>query len=171
MAEQRRDLANTRRTNWAVKWNGTDIGYVDKVDPSALKLGMDPIQVGTIGKAALGVRFTGLEGTVKVQVRECTLLQLQTVIPWYTAGATFPFTPPINKDLYDYAKELLLHPEDKGATVTEDVHLLKTVPISVANIARDGTKDDVWEIEFMVFPDRSSLPNLVYGRIGDVVTP
>lgn len=164
-----RDVANTRRTNWKVTWNSKDLGYVDKVDPSALKLALDPINIGTIGKASLGSRFVGMEGTVKVQIREVTLAQLQQVIPWYSPGATFALTPTVNKDVYDYAAALVLHPEDKGAVVTEDVTLLKAVPITVVNLARDGTKDDLWEVEFAVFPDRASLPSLVYGRVGAAV--
>src|SRR4051812_28460235 len=123
------NLANTRRANWDVKWNAADLGYVDDVHPD-LQLMFEPIKVGSIGAAILGQRFTGLEGLIKIQLREVTRATLEKLMPWAAGGgAAIDISPPINTDLYIYSQVLLLHPTDMGVTTSQDLNLLKTVPI------------------------------------------
>lgn len=162
---------NLRRTNWDPTWSSTALGLQNKVNPD-LKLMLDPITTGTTGKVILGYRIVGLEGKVSIVVRETTLALIRKLAaPWWSSGLV-PLVPSaINVDLYSYAALLTLHPHDLGAgTVTEDINLLKTVPVNAYHLERDGVKDDEWMVDFMVFPDRSLLeaspPTLVYGYIG-----
>lgn len=163
------DITKTRRTNWKCTWNATDLGYVDEVTPE-LSYMLEAITVGSIGKAKLGERFLGLSGdTIKIQVRECTRAVVEKLLPWFTGttgSAEIALTPPINTDIYTYAQALVLHPEDLAAgTVNEDVELYKAVPVSAWPMKRNGQQDDVWEVTFRIFPDRTQLPALKYGRV------
>lgn len=163
-----------RRTAYQVTWatspTPTDFGFVDAVDP-ALDLKLDPITTGTTGKLILGWRVVGLEGTIKMQMRQTTLANFKVVMPWYVSGSV-PLVPPTpNVDLYTYAAQLQLHPVDlAAATVTEDVYMLKAVPMQSFKLKRDGKGDDIYEVSWGFFPDRTKLaldpPQVVYGYIG-----
>jgi hypothetical protein len=160
------DLSRTRLTDWDVTWGTYSLGYVDKVTPD-LKIKTMPLKVGTLGDIEVGHRIIGLEGSIKVEVREIDFVMQRSLTPWGgTSGTVVNLMPTLPADLYDYAKALLLHPHDKGSDVSEDVHLLKTVPKIIPATERDGMKYDVWTIEFQVFFDRAQLPQLVYGTIG-----
>jgi hypothetical protein len=50
------------------------------------------------------------------------------------------------------------------AGTPQDLEFPKAVPIQSMNLKRDGENDDVWEIIFKIFPDRSQLPALVSER-------
>jgi hypothetical protein len=159
-----------RRTAWDVTWNANGLGTVYEVNPD-LKLITDPIRRGTTGKVILGHWIIGLEGVIKVQCADLTLPLQQQMFPWWTSGAIplVPETP--QQNMYQYAQELVLHPHDlPAATTTEDVHLIKTVPMQILNIKRDGVKDEVFEVTFQPYPDLSRLqaatPFLDYGYIG-----
>ena len=168
------DIANTRRTNWNPTWSGTSLGYVDEVDPD-FEIDTESVMVGTFGKMVLGERIVGIKGKIKVQVRESTLAIMQTLCPWWSSGI-IPLTPTgLNIDYYTYADVLTLHPADLAvATVNQDLNFLKAVPIRppAGNFKRSGEKDDVWPVEFLVFPDRTKLaldpPQMVYGYVGAI---
>lgn len=167
------DVTKTRRTMWATTFGTTDLGFADEVAPD-LKLMLEPIVVGSMGKVKLGSRYVGLspDSKVTVDLRETGTLRatLQKLMPWatQTAGALLTLTPPVNVDLYTYAAALVLHPIDKGAVLDEDISLLKACPVNAYNIKRDGQKDDVWRVEFEPYPDRSQFSTtgiLVYGSV------
>jgi hypothetical protein len=165
------DPSKTRRDMYNVSWNSVDLGGLDGVKPE-FKMLLDPIKIGSLGKAKVGDRFVGLgeDAKVTIKIRETangTLRgRLQKLMPWatQTTGAELALTPAVNVDLYSYAQALVLHPRG-AAAVDEDLTLLKTVPVRAHEIPRTGTEDDVWEVEFLIYPDRSSLPALVYGKV------
>jgi hypothetical protein len=157
---------NTRRTNWDVTWGTTALGLVDEVMPDAA-LVMSDIKIGSHGNMVLGQRVEDLQVRVKVQMREVTRTLQATLTPWYDAAAggaapatdIVPLAPAVNTDLYSLAKQLTLHPHDIAAgTKTQDIVFFKAVPISSpARLKRTGTQDDVWEVEFAIYPDRSKI--------------
>jgi hypothetical protein len=159
--------ANLRRNNWNVTFNSVDLGGVDEVDPD-LELMLEPITVGSMGKAILGYRIIGLsKDEITVEVREITRAIIEKLIPWSGgAGAAIDLSPPVNTDIYAYAQVLLLHPNDvAGGTTSQDLEFLKAVPIQTMNLKRDGQADDVWQIKFKILPDRSQYPALKYGTV------
>jgi len=166
-------IAGIRRTNYDTTWNGNSPGIVDAVDPQ-LKLLLEPITAGTYGNVVLGRRIIALEGQVLVDYRECSLTQIQRFMPWYTSGS-IPLTPTtLNKDMYDYAQLLTLHPRD-AADTNQDTSLLKAVPVNAYSIKRDGKSDDIWRVAYDFYPLRSALeatPSvLLYGYVGPVPPP
>lgn len=163
-------VGNIRRTNYDVTFGGADLGGLDKVDLSKLALLLEPVKVGTTGNMKLDDRYVGLEdkAAITIQVREVTRAMIEKAFPWFsgtTGAAAVELTPVVNTLVAaTYAAALILHPHDMGATVTQDIEIYKAVPASPP-VSRDGTKDDVWEITFMVYPDLSKLPNSCYGRV------
>lgn len=160
-----------RRTSWAAKWGAYDFGLLADVQPD-IKFLMESIVTGTTGKLKLGDRFLGLDGTVKIQALQVDLQLFTATLPWQqnnTAGGLI-LTPPLNADLYEFADVMTLHPLDMGTDTTEDLILVKTVPTVAMNLKRTGKADDVWDLEFHVYPDRDKLmaspPVLYYGGIG-----
>ena|SRR5689334_9099638 len=162
------NAANLRRTSYQALWGDSspfDFGFVDLVNP-ALDLKLDPIQTGTTGKLILGYRPVALEGYVSLIVREITLTMLQKAAPWWSSGAIPLIPSAANVDLYTYAQLLKLHPVDQGATTTQDLNLVKAVPMQAFKLQRDNKNDDAYELRYCFFPDRSQLPSIVYGTIG-----
>lgn len=160
------DITQTRLTNFKVSWNGTYLGFVDKVSPN-IKIITKPIKVGSMGDIALGSRVIGAEGVIRVEFRESIAALLTTLTPW--AGADKLLVPARGDDLYDYAALLTLHPEDlPDASKDEDLNFLKAVPNSPFLLERDGLADDKIVAEFAIFPDRAQLPELVYAHLGPV---
>jgi hypothetical protein len=157
------DLTRTRLRNFDVTWASYAFGAVDKVTPD-VKLVLSPLSVGSVGRAVLGHRIVGVEGAVVVMAREIDLTFFQKMLPWYSAGSIALNPATINKDLYDYAGLLTLHPQDVDAT-TQDINLLKAVP-QIKHMDRDGVKDDAVQVTFTFYPDRTQLPTLVYGYLG-----
>jgi hypothetical protein len=166
------DATKLRRAGWNVKWGTTpfDFGFVDKVEP-ALDMKLDPITTGTTGKLILGYRFVGLEGTIKIQTRETTLSAFQKAAPWWSSGSVPVVPGALHVDLYTYADVLTLHPSDlPAATVNQDLIMLKACPMNAFKLPRDNKNDDVYELSFCLFPDRTKLaqdpPVIAYGYIG-----
>lgn len=164
------DVTKTRVGNYDVSWTangGTSYahGYVDDVGVD-LKLLLQPIKVGSIGPAILGHRVRGLseDSKVTVECREIDLTHFQKMCPWFTTGSVALSPATINKDLYDYAGPLIVHPNDVTGT-TQDITLVKAVALR-GFMSRNGDDDDVVVIEYRVYPDRAQLPTLVYGYIG-----
>jgi hypothetical protein len=160
-----------RMTDWDVTWNSIALGTFNEVDPSKLKMTLEPITRGTTGKTILGHMVTGLEGTLTVQCMDVTSTLINDLQPWQTAGEIIPSTP--NQDLYSYAQVLTLHPHDvAAATHTEDLNFIKAVPISVIQLKRDGGKQDMLIAEFQLYPDRAQIvgtpPKVVYGYVGPI---
>lgn len=161
------DVAQTRRFNWRVKWKGVVLGYVDEVDPGIV-LKFDPIMVGSVGKAKLGDRFVGLDAKCKIQLREINRAQIERLHPW-GSGTSLAGTPPINKDMYEYADVLNFHPTDLlDGDVTQDINILKAVPTQPLSVKADGQKDNEWNSTWEFYPDRSKLPALVYFWVGPI---
>ena len=147
------------RKMYQVLFNAVDVGLTDVVDPTGVKLTGRKITAGTFGKdLALGYRVTGSEGTIKVQILQLNLAQYIALCPWYSGTGAIPLTPPNGADLYTYAKTLVLHPIQNASSTTEDLNYGMCCPMtSPGQVKRDGGDDDVWEIEFMPFPNRTTL--------------
>ncbi len=161
------DAAYTpRRTTWDGKWNGNGLGTSMEIDP-ALKYQMEPIVRGTTGKLILGHWIYGLVGSIKINIPDISPTQLSNLSIWATdSGAMHP-TSVINA--YSVAQPLILHPHDMGDT-TQDLVFPKAVPSNPVNMKRDGMKDDIWVVEFMIYPDLAKLfasPSvIVMGYVG-----
>lgn len=163
---------NPRRTAWNVTWNAAGVGTVYEVQPD-LSYELEPIKRASTGKIVLGEWIVNLKGMVKVQLADVQLALEQAMAPWWSVGSIplMPTSaPPVN--IYQYAQELILHPVDQGATTTEDLHLTKTVPMKPVSMKRQGEKDDLWEMEFRIFPDvgrlQAATPFLTFGYVGNV---
>ena len=142
-----------------VLFNAVDLGLTDVVDPTGIKFKGRPITAGTFGKdLPLGYRVTGFEGVVKIQILQLNVAQYTAMTPWYGGTGAIPLMPAQGSDLYSFAKSLVLHPIQNGASTTEDLNYGLACPItSPAQVKRDGGDDDMVEIEFMLFPNRTTL--------------
>lgn len=165
-------VSNTRRTNYDCTWNSVALGGVNKVDLSKLTLLLEPVKIGSLGNMKLDDRIIGLEdkAMITIELREVTRAIIQKMMPWatQTTGAKLDFMPAVNTLMASYAQALLLHPRDV-ADVSQDLSIYKATPVQAFNLTRDGTKDDVWEVMFMIYPDLTKLPNNPYGEI--IVAP
>ena len=172
MSDQAVDITKTVRTNWDVLYNSVALGGLNKVDLSKLALLLEPVKIGSLGNMKLDDRVIGLEdgALISVEIREITRAKIEAALPWVsgtTVTGRIPLLPPINTLLSNaYAHALVLHPRG-AADVNQDITLLKAVPVQLFNLSRDGTKDDVWELMFRLYPDMSITPPAnPYGYIG-----
>ena len=173
------DITRTQVSDYDVTWGSYSLGFVDKVAP-ALELVTKEIKVGTLGDIKIGERIIGLKGSVKVEAREIDVATINGLMAWNaTAGTATPgsatasvsLVPKLfHKDLYDYAKPLLLHPTHMGSNTAQDLTLMQAVPHMSYLGERDGVKDNVVSIEFTFYPNRADLlttpPVVNYGYIG-----
>lgn len=163
-------VTRTRKTAYQILWKAAgagsayDFGGVDKITPN-LTLMLEDIRVGTTGRVILGKRIVGLEGTISSELREADLTAAQKLSPWFTSGPLALSPATYNKDLYDYAGLLTLHPVDMGADVTQDLNLLKAAPVWTP-FSADGNTDNKITAEWFPFPDRTQLPVLNWGYMG-----
>ncbi len=151
----------SRRTSWQVLWKATspvDLGLLDDVDTTGIKFVQDGIMTGTTGKKnKLGDRLVGVEATIKIQMRQLNATQYAALCPWSTV-APFSLFPPLNADMYQYSDLLVLHPVDMLAVTTEDIIFPHAVPMQPpSTLKRGGDKDDVWDIVFQCYPDRTVM--------------
>jgi hypothetical protein len=150
----------SRRTNYQVLWKATspiDLGLVDEVDPSGIKMIFDPITTGSTGKKnKLGDRFVGIEGMIKIQLRQLNLNNYESLMPW-ASTAPYALSPLLNADMYTFADQLTLHPVDMLTATTEDIIFTSACPITLPLPKRDGAKDDVWEMMFAIYPNRTTM--------------
>lgn len=168
------NFTRLRLGNWDLRWTKAggvlhDFGAVDKVTPD-IEIVTVPKKVGSVGDVELGEWIVALKGTIRAELREIDLTTLQKLMPWWTTGNISLIPATWHQDLYDYAGLLTLHPSDlPTATVTEDVHFLKAVPM-FQPMARDGVAPDKLLATFKFYPDRAQLvagaPLLSYGHIG-----
>jgi hypothetical protein len=156
------DSGNVRRGNFNATWDTAgsahDLGGVDAVKIDA-KLLYDPIKIGSAGKMKLDEYFDGLgdDAKVSITVREVTLARIRKLCPWDNGSGSVDLTPPVGTKMYQYAKQLLLHPTDQGAGTTLDIAFFKTVPVNSFQVERNGVKQDEWVVEFAIFPDATKL--------------
>lgn len=167
------DLSKLQLMNWNVKWGTYDLGAVDKVTPD-MTLTLTDKMVGSMGKVVLGAWIVALDGKISVEAREMSHLLFQQITPWNAAlgaagtnTASVPLFPAsLGTDLYDSAKQLILHPSTFAAdNLTMDLTFAKAVPI-LPKAPADGVTPNVVPIDFMFYPDRGQFPNLVYGWFG-----
>lgn len=166
------DPANLARKVWKVTFNSVYLGLMDAVEPDKLKLIADAISTGSTGaKVVLGRRIIGMEGTIDAVLREVNRANVEALNTHWSSGDSIPLIPAKNTDTYTLAKLLNLHPVEDGATVTQDINILKAYPLIPFAPARAGNGDDMMKISFEAYPDRTSLAadgSIVYGYIGPV---
>jgi hypothetical protein len=163
--------ANSRATMYDVSWNAYDLGGLDDVKPDFSML-LRAIKLGSTGPVKLGDRFLGLTDGAKVTLvlRETVRLTMQKLAPWASQGAgnAMELVPAAGVDLYTYAQVLLLHPRDQtglSPATSQDISLLKTVPINAFELPRTGNDEDKWSVTFLIYPDRAQLPLVKYGTM------
>lgn len=148
----------SRKTNYHVTFNSVYLGVVDSVDPSKLKQLMEAIKCGTSGNVVLGYRMSGISGSISVDLRQLDNIQSETLSPWWSGSGAIPLTAPANSDLYGYSQLLTLHPDDLPGVTLEDLVFPNACPVTIPGaVKRDGQKEDVWPVEFVVMPSRSAL--------------
>lgn len=159
---------NARLTSWDAIWNAVPLGLLDKVKPD-IKLEMEPIKRGTTGKHILGHFITASTIKITAEIPAPTLAIVRSMCPWFTSGQVPMMPAAMNVDAYTYAQSLTLHPHDVVSATTEDMIFPKTVPMWAFNLERDGDKEEVWQIQFIVYPDFDQLiaspPVVSYGYI------
>lgn len=158
------NLDNAFMRTYDVKIGGTDVGWCDEPEVTQ-ELSLQERKQTKVYGQVLGHRLVGVKVTVKVTLRELTKANHGLAVPWYTANDIALMPTTLGGDLYQYAKEVLLHPRDKADT-TEDIKLLKAVPIGPLTIKGDGANEGGIPLTLFAYPDRSQLPNLVLGSIG-----
>jgi len=165
--------ANFKRRVYIMIYNSLDLGHFDGIDPSKLKLQGYPIKSGSTGAdLKLGMRITGMEGTLDAELRELTLANIKKLHAHYSSGDSIPLIPPINTDTYTLSQALKLHPKDLDiAVTTEDINFLHAYPLSPFLAKRDGKGDDVLPVSFEFYPDRTivdSTGQATYGYFGTI---
>lgn len=154
-----KDLSNIEST-----WDGVNLGYVRSGDLSGFGLKYKELQVGEFGDIDVGAIIIGMNGLVKLELEQVKAATKQQLSPWWVSGVV-PMTPAIrHKDLYDYAKPLILHPVGTSGTA-EDVSFLKAVPLWKPP-KFDGKEFQIIEVEFRFFPDRALLATNGYPTYG-----
>jgi hypothetical protein len=149
------DLSQLVRSTWQPLWNSVGLGATAKVDPSKLKFVYSDILTDVTGKVPIGQRFIGIKGSIILSLQQLNPTLIGLVAPWLASGE---MQPAVNTDMYSFAQVLQLHLATAGPTdYTNDFFFRKAVPISMPAIAKDGTKEDVLDIEFAIYPDRSTL--------------
>jgi hypothetical protein len=154
------DKSKVRKGAYEALWfltgtNFVDLGGLDTVDPTGLKLLLDPVKVGPGGKMKLDDWVDGLEdgSVIKTQVREISRGRIEALAPWFsgTAGASMAMGPAAGTRMSQWAHPLVLHPTDV-ATSAQDLEIYLALPKGPFAAARDGQKFDVWEMEWVVYP-------------------
>jgi len=90
-----------RKDAWDVTFGGFNFGTMNKVDPSKLKMILEPIWRGTTGgpKVVLGHFIVGMEGQVDAEVMDVTLAAFQAAAPWWSTGSIPLLPETFNTDL------------------------------------------------------------------------
>jgi hypothetical protein len=159
-----------RKTAWDITFASFNMGTTNKVDPSKLKFITEPIWRGTTGgpKNELGDFIIGLTGGISADIMDVTLAAFEAAAPWWSSGSVMMVPETINTDMYSYAALLTLHPHDEADT-NQDLNFLNAVAMTPPGTpARDGSKNDVWTVEFKIYPSRTYVleGKLVYGYVG-----
>jgi hypothetical protein len=147
--------------------DGTDIGYVDEPECTIDKI-LKEKKLSQLFGQVMGHRLLGVSAKIKMNVRQITAAKVALNFPWYSGTGSIPIMPPaLGGDLYDYAKSLTLHPRDALTDKTQDITLVKAVCTGSLKLKGDGDNEGIIPLEFSAYPDRTKLPALMLGYIGD----
>ncbi|MCE5280207.1 MAG: hypothetical protein ABFD92_00045 [Planctomycetaceae bacterium] len=176
------DLSKTKaRTWWVLKWitnAWVNLGFCD--EPTCVReLKLEDIKVpGQMGDQVMGKRIMGVKATLTLKLREITLANRALNYPWFAgvvATNPIPLMPAaVGGDLYSYAAKYRFHPMDLPDEAvgevpydrSQDILLLAAVVTSKDEARSDG-KESYIPLELEAMPDRTKLPNLVLGYIGE----
>ncbi len=152
--------------SWGVSYGGTSLGWIDSADPG-IELVTKEIQVGSMGDEVLGEWIIRVKAEPKIQFREICATLAAALVPWYSGSGPIPISPEPGKDLYEFAKELRLHPSDVTPGDTNyDIVYPKAVFRTPFTPKRDGVSVDMLEGTFSTYPVRTLFPRLVRAYIG-----
>jgi len=164
------DTSNLRNRTYELKIGASvaaavTVGYIDQ--PKARKTQTTyERKLGAFGDMVLGDVITGVSVEIDVAMREITQANLARFFPWYSTGDTIALAPTsIGTDLYDYAQVAVLHPSD-AADTSEDWVLDKAVVLGDIEVEGDLLQDQSLPMTIRAYPDRSQLPDIVLGTIG-----
>lgn len=167
---QTKDPSKIDFRGYDLTFKGVTMGWMNDVDPSALKLVMADKKIGALGDILIDQVVIGLTGTVKTEMAQTDLVSLRAATPWAPSSGSIPLTPGSQyQSLYAYAGVLVIHPRGVSDT-SEDITLLKAVPLPSWIKMSDGKKQRGLAVEWSIFPDQAQLvadsPVLAYGYIG-----
>jgi hypothetical protein len=156
-----------------------NLGWVEE---PTVETGLDlaPIVNSQLFKQELGDRVLGVKPTLAMKLMECTLANIRRAYPWHTGDGPIALAPTtLGGDLYAYAKAYAFHPRDKSSGAgygapdyvhTDDILVYKAVPVGPMTHAADGAKESAIPLKLKAYPDRSQLPSIVIGAIGELMT-
>ena len=157
------DVAQTKRFNYGVTFGTLPIGLTNDVDPTGVKIVMDPIVSGSTGKIILGYRLVSVEGSIKIQLQQVTRAMIDALTPMLpTLGPSHGGGLNLHEDLYQYAQKLTLHPLHLPSSDTSmDLNFAKVLPV-IPLASKASKEDNVIDAEFHILVDRDSLTTVPY---------
>lgn len=159
------DMDNATCRTYDVLVNAANVGWVDDLEFTVTLTTKERI-VKQLHGQVMGHRLLGVAARAKMTLREMTPANLAKAFPWSDGSSPIPLMPTgLGQDLYQYAVPVTLHPRDVSGAA-EDITLLKGVCISGFTLKPDGENEDGNPVEFVFYPDRAQLPNLVLGTLG-----
>lgn len=144
-----------------VTWDGDEIGYLaEEGCKLLLPLGVTPITVGDLGDTVVDEIVSGGNVKLSLTFEQFNLDNLKIASPLLKLH-----TEPGDL-LYQYAKELVLHPRHKGAgDDTENIILNKAISHADLEIVSQLKKQKQIAVEFIAYPDRSKAAGAQWGKI------
>jgi hypothetical protein len=175
MAAPTKSLGNMQVVQYAVKWKTETIGWTEDVDPNGLKELTIDKKVGEIGDAVLDRVHVGVQGSIKMVLREVVTERLRQLMPWAAATGSFALRPTTHVfSEYANAGLLVLHPRHLADNVTtDDITLLKAFPIP--SLPKTDSKGfAIIDCMFNIYMDQDALstnpPTYVMGYRGPAPT-
>ena len=145
-----------------VTWDGDEVGYLaEEGSKLILPLGVAEVKLGgALGDIVVDEIVTGGNIKLTLAFEQFNVDNLKIASPLINVGAS-PGTL-----LYQYAKELVVHPRHKGSgDTTEDIVLNKTISHADIEIVSQLATQKRIPVEFIAYPDRSKSAGARWGKI------
>lgn len=154
-----------------VTLDGTDIGHTAGGVEAVYQPEFTPVKVDKYGNTAVDDKLTGEVFLVKVPLAEATVANINKAIAHSTlAGAgdaRMTIGSNSGKSNVSKAVEIVLHPQDAGASRAYDVVLYKAAPISEIALNHKVDEQKTVMVEFKAYVDESKADGNYLGLIGD----
>jgi hypothetical protein len=166
-----KSLADMDIQGYDVSWNAADLGWVEDVDPTGLKIITVEQKIKALGGIKVDGVIVGLEGTIKLKLLQPKAASMRQVWPGAAPTGPVPLMPGTGSTRqYALAQKLIIHPRHLPADdKSEDIILLKAFPLTKLPKG-DGEEWRSIDLEFEPFPDQALLqattPSVVYGYYG-----
>lgn len=156
----------------AVKEAAASVGLMDDIE-CILRPTLAERRCQQLHQQVMGHRLLGVQASIKGTIREITRANLLAALPWCGSAASEAIMPAtLGSDLYALAKAVRLHPMDKAAdSYTDDIFLIKCGRVSGLEQKMDGQNESGIPYEIVAYPDRSQLPSLILGYLGEPPAP